>query len=120
MGAPAFELIGLVSNGKLPIDVVSSIGQALRRSEGKRVAVTLREVNHNLSGNQNRNYWGVVVAYVLEMFQDAGNDVDAEQVHEFLKEHVGQLEAIITDPTGKRRRITGSSAGLSTMAFEEY
>jgi hypothetical protein len=87
---------------------------------GKRIRVTIEEVTKRRSGNQNRYYWGVVIAYVRHMFMDAGNVISTEEVHEFLKQHVGGLERVITQPDGKRRVVVGSTARLSKMEMEDY
>ncbi len=70
----ALEYSCLVTGGRIPAEVSRAVATALRRMEGKRVIVSLREHKRTRSNNQNRYYWGVVVPLVLEMFVDAGND----------------------------------------------
>ena len=109
-----------VEHGIIPPFVRSAIADLISQLEGKRIVISVALEKKRRSSNQNRYYWGVVVETVREMFLDAGNDVDAEEVHEYLKEHVGKLSKIIIDPAGHRRVVVRSSAGLSKAEFEEF
>ncbi len=108
-----------VENG-LPKWVLAEIEELCQGMEGKRIALTLREQKVRRSGNQNRYYWGIVIPKVLEMFTEAGNNLDPETVHGFLKEHIGGLVTVILDPAGKRKSVVGSTTALSTAEFELY
>lgn len=114
------EFSGLVTAGQLPPTAWKSFGKALSQLEGKRVVVSLKEQKRRRSNNQNAYYWGVVVAAVTEMFRDAGNYVDAEDVHEFLKLRVGKLGQVFVTPDGEVLKGLGSTAKLSTQEFEVY
>jgi hypothetical protein len=56
----------------------------------------------------------------MQMFRDAGNYVDAEDVHGFLKEHVGKLSRVIVTPDREVVKAPGSTTKLSTQEFEVY
>lgn len=116
----SLEFCGLVTDGKLPAEVSDKIAAVIRRMEGKRVLVTVREQKRRRSLNQNAFYWGVVVEAVTQMFRDAGNYVDPEDVHDFLKLRVGKLAQVFVDPNGEVIKSTGSTTKLSTQEFEVY
>jgi hypothetical protein len=110
----------LVSGGKIPLEVSRAVAVALRHLDGKRVIVSLREHRARRSNPQNRYYWGVVVPLVLQMFVEAGNDTTAEEVHEYMKEHVGGLSRVLIGPDGKRRPVVRSSTTLDTSEWEDF
>lgn len=120
MTARALEWIVTIVDGKLPRDVAHEIASVVRRMDGKRIALTIKDARRKRSNPQNRYYWGVVIPHVEAMFHEAGNDVDAETVHAFLKEHVGSLVDTMFLPDGKRRTVTRSTTNLTTLEFEAY
>lgn len=116
----ALEFSGTVVNGKLPQKVSEQIMAVLRSAEGKRVTVSIREQKRVRSLSANAYYWGVVIPPIVAMFRDEGNMVDAEDTHEFLKEHVGKVRQVIVTPDGEVVRAAGSTAKLSTAEFGDY
>lgn len=114
------EFIGVVENGHLSSGLRVQIADTMRRMEGKRLAISIKEIKRRRSNNQNRYYWGVVIPIVTNMFLDAGNHTDENEVHEFLKEHVGGLKSVLCDPSGVRHTVVKSSARINTMDFEIY
>ncbi|QEL19315.1 recombination protein NinB [Limnoglobus roseus] len=114
------EFTGRVENGRLPQHVSEKVAATIRKHEGKHLILTVAERKRTRSGQQNRYYWGCVVAGVTEMFRDAGNMVDADDVHEFLKQHVGKLSQVVVTPDGEVMHTIGSSAKLTTMEFSDY
>jgi hypothetical protein len=107
-------------NGKPPTAVLHRFLECVSKMDGKRLVLTLKEQKRKRSQNQNAYYWGVVVAAVTQMFRDAGNYVDGEDVHEFLKLRVGKLSRNIVTPKGEVVKSLGSTAKLSTQEFEVY
>lgn len=116
----SLEFSGLVTDGKLPVAVRQRVVATIRQFEGKRIVVTVKEQKKTRSGQQNRYYWSVVVGAVTEMFRDAGNYVDAEDVHDFLKLRVGKLSQVFVSPDGEVLKSLGSTTKLSTQEFEVY
>jgi hypothetical protein len=114
------EFPPLIAEGKLPNAIANRLAAELNHLDGKRVVITVKEQKRRRSMNQNSYYWGVVVAAVTEMFRDAGNYVDADNLHDFLKLRVGELGPNIVTPDGKMTKSLGSTAKLSTMKFEWY
>lgn len=116
----ALEFSGLVTSGKLPPQVAQAIASAIRRLEGKRLVVSLREQKRRRSTRQNAYYWGCCLPVIVEMFREAGNMVDAEDVHSYLKSEVGKLAQVLVTPDGEVLKAPGSTTKLSTQEFEVY
>jgi hypothetical protein len=118
-----FEQSCIVTNGRIPIEISKTIADVLKRVEsGKRIVISVRKHVKTRSNNQNRAYWGLVVPRVLEMFLEAGNDTTPEEIHEYLKEHVGggMFARVLVDPDGKRRPVVRSSTTLTTQEWEDF
>lgn len=92
----------------------------LVRHEGKDIAITLDRKRKKRSLNQNQYYWGVVVPIIRAMLEEYGNELDDEETHSFLKEHVGKLTSSVVDSVGRRVAVVKSSAALTTAEFEAY
>lgn len=112
------EFIGVYREGRF--SEAGKIRTLLAYLEGKRLKLSIAVLNPKRSLNQNAYYWGVVVPAVRHMFLECGNDITTDEVHEYLKQHVGGLERTITLPDGRRRVVVGSTAGLSKLEMEEY
>lgn len=108
------------SNASIPMPIMQQVMRGLRVLEGKDVRITVEEIKRRRSDKQNRYYWGCLIPMVTEMFLDAGNTIDGEQVHEFLKEHVGALKDTISDPNGVIHTVVRSSTKLTTAEWENY
>lgn len=110
----------LATGGFIPTSVLQRLGLAVARMEGKRLIVTLKEQKRRRSLNQNAYYWGCVLPPIVLMFRDAGNNVDAEDVHSYLKEHVGKLKQVFVTADGEILTGAGSTSKLSTVEMEVY
>ncbi len=110
-----------VSNaGHLPGQVRREFDDLIRSLAGKKVVIKVGMYRKKRSLNQNAFYHGVVVPAVTKMFRAAGNYVDEEDVHTFLKMKVGKLSRVIVTPDGEVVKSLGSTTRLSTIEFEEY
>lgn len=74
-----------VRKGKLTVAATKGIIQALQSMEGKYITISIENEGNKRSNAQNRYWWGVVVAMCMQRFKGLGNEVTAEEVHEFLK-----------------------------------
>jgi len=108
-----------IVNGQLSDSAEVQFLAELAHHDGKDICITVERKRKKRSLNQNQYYWGVVVPACKQILVEYGNDVDDEEVHSFLKEHVGKLTGSVVDGKG-RRAITKSSAALSTSEFEQY
>jgi hypothetical protein len=116
----AIEFDGIVKDGKIPHEMSLAIRDVIRRFEGKRLKVTIAKYKRQRSRRQNAYYWGVIVEHVFDMFVEYGNDVTKEDVHQYLKEHIGKLFKEIEGPGGEIKTIIRSSTELSTIEWEDY
>lgn len=108
-----------ITSGKMQPEVVQAIVAELSRHNEKDICVTIERKRKKRSLSQNSYYWGIVIPSCRAILEEYGNEVDDEETHSFLKEHVGKLTGSVVDGKG-RRAITKSSASLSTAEFEQY
>jgi hypothetical protein len=110
----------LATGGFVPSSVLQRLGEAVARMEGKRLILTLKEQKWKRSLNQNAYLWSVIYGRIVDVFRDAGNNVDAEDVHAYCKDNVGKLKQVFVTPDGEVLTGPGSTAKLSTVEFEVY
>lgn len=109
-----------ILDGQLMIPNTPANARKLAEHEGKFVELTIETWRDTRSANQNRYYWGVVIAYAQRIFKDLwGEDMDADSAHEVLKQMFNS-RIVIDKSTGEQIRIGGSSAALNTKQFEQY
>ncbi len=120
MAGNTIQFFSVVENGHLNKSCREALAKALKTLEGKPCKVTLEERKKIRSLSQNAYYWGVVIPAIVNLFNEHGNNVCAEQVHEFLKDEVGKLTETVSLPDGELKKISGSSAALKAHEFELY
>lgn len=116
----AIEFESEVLRGHFLPEVRTRITETMRRMEGKRIRVKLSEVKRKCSTPQKRYYWGVVIPAIHQMFLDTGNVVDGEEVHDYLKEHVGKLTKSLIAPNGDSKKVVRSITDTETPEFSAY
>lgn len=116
----ALEFTCPVVDGRLPERDAKRIGEVIRKFDGKRVVVSIEEVKKTRSSQSNRYYWGVCVKLITDAFRDAGNMVNSDDTHDFLKAHVGKLSQVFVTAEGEVLRGPGSTAKLTTAEFSNY
>lgn len=114
------KIYSRVTNGQLSDEAELAFIAELAHHDGKDICLTVERKRKKRSLNQNAYYFGVVIPLIRKMLEEYGNDVDDEETHSFLKEHVGKLTGSVVDSVGRRVAITKSSATLSTAEFENY
>jgi hypothetical protein len=114
---------GTIREGKLQLSKLDQFEAHLHTLEGKIVEVTVEKLTHPRTNNQNRYYWGCVVA---EIAKHTGHD--PEQIHELLKQmwspkwsfersfQPNASRPILEELPG----IPTSTTRLDTLAFVEY
>lgn len=117
---PAIEIPGAVEGGRLSAVAADRLRAALRQFEGGKVVVTVRPVKKARTLSQNAYLWAVVYGHIARMFRDHGTMVDADDVHELMKAHVGRLRQVFVTPAGEVLTGPGSTARLSTKEFSDY
>jgi hypothetical protein len=114
------ELPFTPQGGKPPTAVLHRLLDAISLAGDKKLILTLKEHKKKRSLSQNAYYWGVVLPPIVRAFREHGNNVDAEDVHAYLKDHVGKLKQHFITPDGEVLTGPGSTAKLTTMEFEDY
>lgn len=109
-----------VTNCDIPHWAQMKLLAAFATNEGKQLKITLERGRKKRSLSVNAYYWGVVIPACQGILTDFGNDVDEEETHSFLKEHIGKLTGSVVDSKGTRRAIVKSSASLETQEFRAY
>ena len=112
MSAPVPLFHGHVEDGgHLVLDDQPGFDRLRRRLAGQPVDVILRRRRTPRSNNENRYYWGVVVALLGEHF-----GYRRDEMHEALK-----FEFLRVDPDNEHPLATvRSTASLSTVEFEDF
>ena len=108
-----------VVNGQLSPARIEAIMNCLAEHEGKPVVISIKR-GKKRSHNQNAFYWGIVIPAIKRLFEQNGDAVSPEKVHQFLKEHVAGMVDIIVLPDGRKKAIVSTSTDLSTAEWEEY
>lgn len=116
----SISIIAEIEGGKLPSFVSARIREALSGLDGKLVEIDIREKGKRRSIPQNKYYWGVVIPAIQRMFLDAGNNYNADEVHDFLKIHIGKLGKNFVLPDGEVKRGLGDTKSMNTEEFEQY
>ena len=114
------EFIGKVHGGQLPAAVRKAIAEAIRRMEGKSLRVTLAEAKKRRSTRQNAYMWAVPIRMITDAFRDAGNVVDEDEVHEYLKAEIGKLRRKVVTQEGEVIDMPASTKHLTTSQMEDY
>lgn len=108
------ELIATARNGKL-VFADQAVANALiwKIKEDEQVVVTIKRRTKSRSDNQNRYYWGAVIATI-----SAETGVDPDDVHEAMKRKF--LEPEYKEFAGMKWKIPGSTSKLDTSAMTTY
>jgi hypothetical protein len=114
------QFITKIEQGKVSDGVRQSLQQALKSLDGKIAKITIEERKKVRSLSQNAFYWGCIIPPIVTLLREYGNDVDGDDTHEFLMENVGKLNKNIVLLDGEVKTVSGSSAILKPMEFEEY
>lgn len=109
---PIPSFTGVISDGKLDIDNVERMQshiKSLSRDEPRKVVITIKPYRKSRSNNQNKYYWGVVIAILSDEI-----GYSTEEMHEALKYKFLLVDNYKEIPTVR------STSDLSTIEFEEY
>lgn len=84
------------------------------------LTITVQKRRKVRSSEQNRYYWGIVLPLVRDGFEELGDRVTNEQVHEFLKGKFLPSVEIVKEDTAEIVRIPGSTTILTTSQAMDY
>ena len=116
----ALEFPAKLSEGRLPRTVAEQLAAALRQAWDKRVVITVKEVVGNRRPNKRKYYFAVVVRNVCLALRDAGNSIDEEETHVFLKGEVGKLNKYVVLPDGEVKYTLRSYRDLTPKEESDY
>lgn len=116
----SIQFFSKVEGGHIDMNCRQAIATALKSLDGKTAKITIEERKKKRSSNQNSFYWGYLIPPIVNMFNEHGNNVNSEQVHEYLKAEVGGLNQHVILPDGEVKIMAGSSTILRAMEFEDY
>ena len=117
---PEFTITAPVKGGRLPKAVGDGLRHALQALEGKRARVTVAEAPKPRRPNKRRYYFSCVVATVCRALRDAGNVMDEEETHTFLKAEAGRLRKVCVLPTGEIKYTLRSYRDLQPREESDY
>ena len=109
-----------LAEGKLPRSVAEQLAECFTRAWDKSVVITVKEVHRNRRPNKRKYYFGVVVAKVCAALREAGNSMDDEETHTFLKREVGKLKKAVILPTGEIKYTLRSYMDLTPREESDY
>lgn len=104
-----------IRNGRLVKS--ESLKKAFELSDGQ-YELTIKKKGRR-SIPLNNYYWGCVVEYQQEGFQNIGYDWSKEQVHEFNKAEFNYIE-IVNPATGEVKRAPRTTTDLTNTEFLEF
>ncbi len=107
-----------VKNDKLQENIRNKIAEDLSQFNNKRIEITIQQVKGKRSEQQNKYYWGCVVAYQQDCFKEMwGALFTKDQVHDWNKANIFCEEKI--DEEGVVYKIPGKSSVKTTSEFED-
>lgn len=109
-------------SGKLRIDSDAQpmFLERISKYPGRNVVVTVDIESKKRSVQENRYYYGVVVALVQEaLLNEWGESLTKEETHELLKQQCNWKE-LVNDSTGESLKVPQSTTDLTTVEFEDY
>lgn len=113
------ELGGTIDeNGKLSVFREGDLRQWINAHKNQQIVLSLKLKGKKRSSPQNAYYWGVVVEMIKDRFNQLGNDFDADETHDFLKNRFNakEIEAV----QDHFIEIPMSTARLDTKDFMDY
>lgn len=116
---PAFEFSGHVTGGRLDPAVALLVGNAVRRFDGNKVLLTLREWTRKRSIAQNAYWFGVLEKYAVPAFRETGHPWSQFTIHEYVMNELGYQEVLVA-PDGKLFVSRMHSSDFDTRKWEVF
>lgn len=109
------EYPGRIIDGQLKITDRKDFDSEIKSQKNCYVKVTIQKMKRTRSNEQNRYWWGVVIAYLKRGFLDLGHDLEPSEVHNFVKHKFCRYE-LVNEETGE---IIETVKGTSKMTTTE-
>jgi len=95
-------------------------GDVAKLFAGRDIVVTFERKRRKRSLNQNAYYWSVIIQFITDAMNEAGENVAPQEVHEFLKFRFLRVQKIDPDTAELLWEYSRSTTGLSTVQFSLY
>ena len=110
------ELLGEVINHNLELEKSWETIDALKKLNGKRVKVTIKEWKNTRRNRANRYYWGVVIPAVYQAFAENGIKlINHEQAHEAMRNRF-----LLEEVEGLDYRVPKTTTKMTITEFSDY
>ena len=110
------ELLGEVINHNLELEKSWETIEALKKLNGKRVKVTIKEWKNTRRNRANRYYWGVVIPAVYQAFAENGIKlINHEQAHEAMRNRF-----LLEEVEGLDYRVPKTTTKMTITEFSDY
>ena len=97
-----------------------ALANSIAEFNGKEIVITIEKKRKKHSDNQRGYYFGVIVNLIrLAIFEQWGDRVDSNQVHELLKTNCNWIERI-NQETGEIIKVAQSIKQHTTSEQEDY
>ncbi|OWK42032.1 hypothetical protein [Fimbriiglobus ruber] len=116
----ALEFVCPVVDGRLPERDARRIGDVIRKFDGKRIVVSIREQKKPRSLNQNAFYHGPFIEAFRVCLLECGHRLSSEDIHSGLRDAYAKNGYTLMLPGGKPFSVPPSTSRLSTIGFEEF
>lgn len=98
----------------------SQILETIKSFEGRDVLITFEKPKKKRSNNQNSYYWGIVIVLIKSALKNAGNNLNANDVHDLLRLKFLKETILIKEETGEVIERVKSTTELTTSQFMDY
>lgn len=109
------SIISTITNGQLSAKAADMFRAFVKANEGKQVAIELKQYERKRSLAQCRYYFGVVVPAVHDALTERGEIVSPDDVHQYLKGHVGGFMVRVNG-----KWVIQSSTRLSVKQWNQW
>jgi hypothetical protein len=109
-----------LDSGNLNISARKKIANLLDHLKGKRIRIRINVVRRQRSNQQNRYYWGVIIAAAQEGIKETwGIEISDTDAHEILKRECNGKD-FVNENTGEVIKVGQSTTELNKLTAEDY
>ncbi len=109
-----------VLDGRPPSEVTQRINNVLKTMNGQRAVISVKIASKPGRPNKRRYYFAAIVRPVCQALREAGNVMNEEETHTFLKREAGKLKKAIVMSDGKVKYTLKSYKELTPTEESNY
>jgi hypothetical protein len=114
------EYYGYIEKGTLHLENRRRFEQEIKSAKDMDVTIIIKKRGKR-SSQANRYYWGVLIEEIRQDIKRRGERVEADTIHEFLKEKFSPNKTKIEiEATGELLELPGSTTTMNVSEFSEY